>query len=82
MKILCLSLVTNKVVATPYRDIRAEVQAEYASKNGEQSQKSSETVEEKEEAVSHEEVLEIGRQAAKEMSGLVAKVVEMAGPIL
>ena len=78
MKVLCLSLVTNKVVNTPYRDIKAEIAAE----QGGASQPSQGIAEEKEEAVGHEEVLEMGRQAASSMSGLVTKIVELAGKVL
>jgi purine-nucleoside phosphorylase len=80
MRVLVLSLVTNKVVNTPYRDIKAEIAAEY--KDGSISTQPKLSREEKEEAVSHEEVLEIGRLAAKDMSALVQKIVEMAAKFL
>lgn len=77
MRVLGLSLITNKVISTPYRNLKAEVAAEYAK--GQQAKKAPLTAEEKEETTSHEEVLEVGRQAAEEMSSLVAKIVELAG---
>jgi purine-nucleoside phosphorylase len=76
MRVLGLSLITNQVINTPYRDLKAEVAAEYANKDG---AKAPSNAEEKEETTSHEEVLEVGRQAAQEMSSLVAKIVELAG---
>lgn len=88
MRVLCLSLVTNKVVSTPYRDVRAEARAELEGSSG--SVASSETKsapakkqqEKEEEAVGHEEVLETGRLASKNMSSLVTKIVELAGAVL
>lgn len=80
MRVLGLSLITNKVINTPYRDLKAEVAAGYAKDKN--STKAPLTAEEKEETTSHEEVLEVGRQAAQEMSSLVAKIVELAGPTL
>lgn len=86
MRVLGLSLITNKVINTPYRDIKSEVAAEYASRGG--ASRTNGTAGagaakiEVEETTSHEEVLEVGRLAAKDMSSLVAKIVELAGPTL
>lgn len=80
MRVLVLSLVTNKVVATPYRNVKAEVAAEFDAARS--NEKARESAEEKEEAVNHEEVLEMGRIASRDMSSLVEKIVELAGPTL
>ena len=82
MRVLGLSLITNKVINTPYRDIKSEVAAEYANGKGGASSSSSSIETEKEETTSHEEVLEVGRLAAQDMSSLVSKIVELAGPTL
>lgn len=82
MRVLGLSLITNKVISTPYRDLKSEVAAEYASGQGAGKPKEPLDEAEKEETTSHEEVLEVGRQAAREMSSLVSKIVELAGPTL
>ena len=73
LKVLCLSLVTNIVVGTPYRDIKAEVAAEITE--GGKAEPEPEDVG----FANHEEVLEAGKQAAETMSGLVSQIVEMAG---
>lgn len=81
MKVLALSLITNKVIGTPYRNIKEEVAAEYANTRSPEQKKARLDLDgnkEEEEATSHEEVLEVGRQAAKEMSSLVTKIVELA----
>lgn len=80
MRVLGLSLITNKVISTPYRDVKSEVAAEISQ--GQLAKKAPLSAEEKEETTSHEEVLEVGRLAAKDMSSLVAKIVELAGPSL
>jgi purine-nucleoside phosphorylase len=73
LKTLCLSLVTNLVVGSPYRDIKAEVAAESAA-GGKSAQQ-----DEEEAFANHEEVLEAGKQAAGAMSSLVSQIVELAG---
>ena len=79
MKVLVLSLVTNAEVNRPYRDVKAEVEAENnaTAMDGRLPQEI-----EEEAALSHEEVLKVSMQAAKEMSALVAKIVELASAIL
>lgn len=81
MRVLALSLVTNKVVNTPYRDLKAEVAAEFGAAKEASASKGSDSLQKAEdaEAVSHEEVLEVGRQAAEHMNALVSTIVEMAG---
>jgi purine-nucleoside phosphorylase len=76
MKVLGLSLITNKVINTPYRDIKAEMAKEYADKK--QGKETVIAEEKGEEVTSHEEVLETGRQAAEAMSSLVKKIVGLA----
>lgn len=73
LRILCLSLVTNIVVGTPYRDIAAEVAQERASGSGPRKD------EETEAFANHAEVLEAGKQAAGTMSRLVSEIVRLAG---
>lgn len=72
IKVLCLSLVTNIVVGSPYRDIKAEVAQEIRTGSG--PVRDTET----EEFANHEEVLEAGRMAAGAMSSLVSQIVELA----
>jgi len=70
VEVLVLSLVTNPVVIPDgYRSAREEVEAELAGKP---------VAEIKEEEVSHEEVLQIGKMRGEDMKLLVAKVVELA----
>ncbi|EIM87429.1 inosine guanosine and xanthosine phosphorylase family protein [Stereum hirsutum FP-91666 SS1] len=68
MGVLVLSLVTNKVVIPEgYASAREEVEAELAGRPIQRP-----TTPE----VSHEEVLEVGRQKAEVMKALVAKIIE------
>lgn len=80
MRVLGLSLITNKVVSTPYRDLKAEVAAEYSQ--DQTGNKAALVVEVEEEVANHAEVLEVARLAAQDMSSLVAKIVQLAGPSL
>lgn len=86
MKVLCLSLVTNLVVGSPYRDLRAEVAAESDSQGGSSTNGAAHgkvaASKDNEPTVCHEEVLEIGAKAAEDMSRLVEKVVELAAASL
>ncbi|KAI8996666.1 hypothetical protein BD414DRAFT_209384 [Trametes punicea] len=69
LEVLVLSLVTNMVVIpNKYRSIREEVESELAGKP---------IVRQEEDAVSHEEVLLIGKQKAEVMKSLVEKIVEL-----
>ncbi|EIW53184.1 inosine guanosine and [Trametes versicolor FP-101664 SS1] len=69
LEVMVLSLVTNMVVIPQkYRSIKEEVEAELAGKP---------VVQQKEETVSHEEVLLIGKQKAEVMKNLVGKIVEL-----
>ncbi|KAI0672098.1 hypothetical protein C8Q78DRAFT_1025270 [Trametes maxima] len=69
LQVIVLSLVTNMVVIpNEYRSIKEEVEAELAGKP---------VVRQKEETVSHEEVLLIGKQKAEVMKSLVEKIVEL-----
>lgn len=81
MKVLAMSLVTNSVVGSPYRDLRAEIAAEDSTTTtGGVAQGSA--VEQEEAAVSHEEVLEAGQRAAADMGALMEKIVELAAKVL
>ncbi|PWN50759.1 inosine guanosine and [Violaceomyces palustris] len=71
MKVLAISLITNKVVLSPYFDTRAflEKEGEHTSSSN-QAQKKDDK-----EAANHEEVLEVGRMRAEDMRKLVQTVV-------
>ncbi|CDO77863.1 hypothetical protein BN946_scf184668.g7 [Trametes cinnabarina] len=69
LEVLVLSLVTNMVVIpNKYRSIKEEVEAELAGKP---------IAKQEEVVVSHEEVLQIGKQKAEVMKALVEKIVEL-----
>ncbi|BGP41119.1 Purine nucleoside phosphorylase [Rhodotorula kratochvilovae] len=77
LRVLVLSLVTNMVVATPYRYAGAAVAAERAA-GGAQSK---EAVQEKEgekgdEVANHQEVLDVSARRADDIRALVERIVE------
>lgn len=67
LKILALSLITNKVVITPYFDAFAALAG--TSTSADASSK------DKEEAANHEEVLEVGKQKAEVIKKIVQGIV-------
>lgn len=75
VKVLAISLITNKVVLKPYFDFKAALEAE--QQGGEKLEDSVKRVlqEDVAEAANHEEVLEAGKMRAEDMRRLVAEVV-------
>lgn len=71
LSILALSLITNKVVVSPYFDSFAALQS---GKTGLDTSNA-----DKKEAANHEEVLEVGKQKAEVIKKLVQGVVLEAG---
>ncbi|KAE8212903.1 hypothetical protein CF327_g3492 [Tilletia walkeri] len=74
MRVLVLSLMTNKVVVSPYFDCRAAL-AEEKEGAGEVDVGKAVAAKEKAEAANHEEVLEVGRRRANDMRQLVETVI-------
>ncbi|GAA5929878.1 purine-nucleoside phosphorylase [Sporobolomyces koalae] len=72
MKVLVLSLITNLVVATPYRSAEQAVQAELEGSDRDEP----EHVED--EVANHQEVLDASAKRADDMRALVAKIIERA----
>jgi purine-nucleoside phosphorylase len=70
MRVLALSLITNKVVDEPYRSAKGEVEAEL----GGQQISPPDTAP----VADHLEVLEVGQRAANDVRAVVEKVVELA----
>lgn len=80
MRVLALSLITNKVVVSPYFDSRAAVTSELAASASKAGKTETETErgqveKDRKEAANHEEVLEVGRRRAEDMRRLVEAVV-------
>jgi len=71
MKVLAISLITNKVVTTDYFNVRKALKG-----NGEDQETSKKDLEE---AANHEEVLEVGRRRAEDVRKIVEIVVCGAG---
>ncbi|GAA5905974.1 purine-nucleoside phosphorylase [Sporobolomyces salmoneus] len=71
MKVLVLSLITNIVVATPYRSAEDAVDAEVngTTKEGEEEEK-------EDEVANHQEVLDASAKRADDMRALVEKIIE------
>ncbi|KAK0565158.1 Purine nucleoside phosphorylase [Tilletia horrida] len=82
MRVLVLSLMTNKVVVTPYFDCRGALEAEDQRQQadgqagaGVEDVGKAVAAKEKAEAANHEEVLEVGRKRANDMRRLVETVI-------
>ncbi|KAL9940682.1 hypothetical protein V8E36_000170 [Tilletia maclaganii] len=79
MRVLVLSLMTNKVVVSPYFDCRdgleQEEKAAAGAGVGAEDVGKSVAAKEKAEAANHEEVLEVGRRRANDMRRLVETVI-------
>ncbi|KAK0564758.1 Purine nucleoside phosphorylase [Tilletia horrida] len=80
MRVLVLSLMTNKVVVSPYFDCRAALEAEAngsstAGQGQQEDAGKAAAAKEKAEAANHEEVLEVGRKRANDMRRLVETVI-------
>ncbi|EST07394.1 Nucleoside phosphorylase domain protein [Kalmanozyma brasiliensis GHG001] len=75
VKVLAISLITNKVVLKPYFDFKTALETE--QQGGEKLEDSVKRVlqEDVGEAANHEEVLEAGKMRAEDMRRLVAEVV-------
>ncbi|EPQ30476.1 uncharacterized protein PFL1_02002 [Pseudozyma flocculosa PF-1] len=74
MRVLAISLITNKVVLSPYFDTRKALNDEL--RNSAKTTDASEQIRaDKNEAANHEEVLEVGRIRAEDMRKLVQSVV-------
>lgn len=77
LKVLALSLITNKVVTTDYFDVRKALQEQTQSsaqiKNGDQDK--DQAKKDLQEAANHEEVLEVGRRRAEDIRKIVQMVV-------
>ncbi|KAN0064892.1 Purine nucleoside phosphorylase [Thecaphora frezii] len=74
MRVLAISLITNKVVLSPYFDTRKALQNELQS--GTKGNNALQQIQaDKNEAANHEEVLEVGRIRAEDIRKLVESVV-------
>ncbi|KAL8278540.1 hypothetical protein RQP46_009032 [Phenoliferia psychrophenolica] len=73
IKVLVLSLVTNIVVATPYRSAEAEVDAELS---GVGLKKEVEVGKDEEEVASHQEVLDTSAKRADDIRALVERIAD------
>lgn len=75
MKVLAISLITNKVVTTDYFDVRKTLEEQKSNPKGkgENSRDQETAKKDLDEAANHEEVLEVGRRRAED----VRKIVEM-----
>ncbi|GAA5848804.1 hypothetical protein JCM8547_006350 [Rhodosporidiobolus lusitaniae] len=82
LRVLVLSLVTNLVVATPYRYAESAFDAELAGGAGADSAadvaEKRKEVEEKEEVANHQEVLDVSARRADDIRALVERIVELA----
>ncbi|CAO1616623.1 unnamed protein product [Sympodiomycopsis kandeliae] len=74
LKILALSLITNKVVVSPYFDSFDALRAAENSKGGASAHQNT-SDQDKKEAANHEEVLEVGKQKAEVIKKLVQGIV-------
>ncbi|CAD6884594.1 unnamed protein product [Tilletia laevis] len=75
MRVLVLSLMTNKVVVSPYFDCRTALAEESEGEEGKVDVGKAVAAKEKAEAANHEEVLEVGRKRANDMRRLVETVI-------
>ncbi|TKY87571.1 hypothetical protein EX895_003585 [Sporisorium graminicola] len=75
LKVLAISLITNKVVLKPYFDFKAALAAE--AQGGEKVEALVQTTlnQDSAEAANHEEVLEAGAARAQDMKALVAEII-------
>ncbi|GAA5986090.1 hypothetical protein JCM5350_004428 [Sporobolomyces pararoseus] len=71
MKVLVLSLVTNIVVATPYRYAEDAIDAEVKGTSAQEEEK-------EDEVANHQEVLDASAKRADDMRALVEKIIEKA----
>ncbi|GAA6025565.1 hypothetical protein JCM11491_003214 [Sporobolomyces phaffii] len=78
MKVLVLSLVTNIVVATPYRSAEAAVEREVNAAGNQPGQEEEEEEEAEDEVANHQEVLDASAKRADDMRALVEQVIERA----
>lgn len=75
MKVLAISLITNKVVLKPYFDFEAALQAEQQGGEKVEDAVRKALTQDNAEAANHEEVLEAGAKRADDMRRLVAEIV-------
>lgn len=75
VKILAISLITNKVVLKPYFDFEAALKEEAAGGARAEDEVNRVLKEDKAEAANHAEVLEVGQRRAEDIRRLVVEVV-------